>query len=83
MILRLLTCTLLASILLTSVACRGYAVSVGGGWRDGGPWGGVSIIPLPDPVSTGLPDLQQAGKALDALVSPAGSSGKTPAPAVP
>lgn len=80
---RLLSCAAIAATLLSGVSCSGYAISVGGGWKNGGPWAGVNIIPLPAHDLTGLPTLQQAGQALDAIASPYASSGKTHVSAPP
>lgn len=71
---RLSQCLLLCGILLTGVSCRGFAVSLGGGWKNGGPWGGVSIVPVSP--STGKLTLSEAAEQYAILTQEDGSTGK-------
>ena len=87
---RLLPCLLPALLILPSCgsvagSAQKYQVSLGlkVGWKDGGPFVGLQLNPLPPPSLPSTPPSSPpdaAGRAFDSLVSPVGSSGKTPVP---
>ena len=67
------------------LAKYGIGMQLKAGWKDGGPYVGFQLSPptpsLPSTPPSSPPDA--AGRAFDSLVSPVGSSGKTPVPAGP
>jgi hypothetical protein len=93
----LLSCALaviLPSCESTAASAQKYQVGMGlkVGWKDGGPFIGFQLLPVLRPTPPLLlpsSPVDPAGRAFDALVSPApssgssGSSGKAPVPSPP